>query len=137
MLLSACLTKVEEKDRIETKFKFNRVIFMNYDKVGESIDRTGSAEGGMGTVDLHGTINVKQEKIIITFSEQNSIEEYKSLTDTVNIKDCFLRVEDNNYKDYEYRTDKGEFTVSINDQGEVFSISGNDWKDSVTFLKAD
>lgn len=135
MLLVSCMPKVEEKDRIETTFKFSKAMFLNYKEVKKSINRTGSAEGGMGTLDLYGTIEVKQTTITLLFSDKNVIEDFKSVTETANIKDCFLADKDNGYKNYEYKTDKGEFTVFINDKGEVYSISYNDWEDNISFLK--
>ena len=135
IFLVSCYPRVEEKDRIKTIFNFSKAMVMNYKESQKNFYFSGRKKGGSGMVDIDGIIEVKKDKIILSFLDQNKNGDLESETDTAIVKNCFLIEDDNGYKNFEYKTNKGDFTVLINEKKEVYSISHNDWVNNITFLK--
>lgn len=126
LLISSCLQRVDEEERIETDFPFGNVMDMNFINVHYTVKRTGSAESAISFKENQGTIKIEKQTITI----EKQIDSANSNSMVATVRKCFIDKNSNGITDYKYKTDRGEFIVSIKN-GEVFSITheiGTDYK---------
>lgn len=135
VILAGCNETIEEKDRIEGSCSFSKMTIMNFKAMKESVQSKGELDSGTLTVDLTGTMELSKTRIILAYSEESKSKDSELENDTVVIRKCILKEFDDGTLEYEYSTDKGEFSVFTNNSREIRWFSFNDRVNLLSFSK--